>query len=115
VSIARVNIATYGLSGFFAALSGLLLTMQTATGSPTVGNGYILQTVAAAVIGGVSIFGGRGGLTGTIIGAVILAIIGNLVFVLQISSLWQPVVSGIILLIAVLGGSMAERRASKGS
>ena len=69
-----------------------------ATGSPTVGNGYILPTVAAAVIGGISLFGGRGGLAGTIVGAFILTIIGNLVFVLDISSYWQPIASGAILL-----------------
>jgi ribose transport system permease protein len=109
VSITLINVATYGLSGFFAALSALYLTTQTGTGSPTVGNGYILPTVAAAVIGGISLFGGRGGLAGTIVGAFILTIIGNLVFVLDISSYWQPIASGLILLAAVLGSSVAER------
>jgi ribose transport system permease protein len=67
--------------------------------------------VAAAVIGGVSLFGGRGGLIGTVVGAFILTIIGNLVFVLQISSYWQPVTSGVILLLAVLASSLAEKTA----
>ena len=98
VSLTWINVATYGLSGGFAALSALYLTTQTGTGSPTVGNGYILPTVAAAVIGGISLFGGRGGLAGTIVGAFILTIIGNLVFVLDISSYWQPIASGTILL-----------------
>jgi ribose transport system permease protein len=109
VSLTRLNIAAYGLSGGFAALSALYLTTQTGTGSPTVGNGYILPTVAAAVIGGISLFGGRGGLAGTIVGAFILTIIGNLVFVLDISSYWQPIASGTILLIAVLASSLAEK------
>lgn len=109
VSPTRVNVATYGLSGGFAALAALYLTTQTGTGSPTVGNGYILPTVAAAVIGGISLFGGRGGLAGTIVGAFILTIIGNLVFVLDISSYWQPIASGVILLVAVLASSMAEK------
>ena len=87
---------------------------QTGTGSPTVGNGYILNTVAAAVIGGVSQFGGRGGLASTIVGAFILTIIGNLVFVLSISSYWQPIASGVILLAAVLASSLAEKSARRG-
>jgi ribose transport system permease protein len=114
VSLTRVNVATYGLSGLFAALSALYLTTQTGTGSPTVGNGYILPTVAAAVIGGISLFGGRGGLAGTIVGAFILTIIGNLVFVLDISSYWQPIASGVILLVAVLASSIADKSARRG-
>jgi ribose transport system permease protein len=114
VSLTWINVATYGLSGGFAALSALYLTTQTGTGSPTVGNGYILPTVAAAVIGGISLFGGRGGLAGTIVGAFILTIIGNLVFVLDISSYWQPIASGAILLIAVLASSIADKSARRG-
>jgi ribose transport system permease protein len=109
VSPLGINIATYGLSGLFAALAALYLTTQTGAGSPTIGKDYILPSVAAAVIGGISLFGGRGGLIGTIIGAFILTIIGNLVFVLSVSSYWQPIVSGIILLIAVLASSIAEK------
>ena len=114
VNITFVNVATYGLSGLFAALAALYLTTQTGAGSPTIGKDYILPTVAAAVIGGISLFGGRGGLSGTIIGAFVLTIIGNLVFVLHVSSYWQPVAQGVILLLAVLASSLAEK-ASRGS
>ena len=113
VSLTFVNVATYGLSGLFAALASLYLTTQTGAGSPTIGKDYILPSVAAAVIGGISLFGGRGGLSGTIIGAFILTIIGNLVFVLSVSSYWQPIVSGVILLVAVLASSLAERSARR--
>lgn len=113
VSPLRINVATYALSGLFAALAALYLTTQTGAGSPTIGKDYILPSVAAAVIGGISLFGGRGGLVGTIIGAYILTIIGNLVFVLEISSYWQPIVSGIILLVAVLASSIAEKSARR--
>jgi ribose transport system permease protein len=111
VSLTFVNAMTYGLSGLFAALAALYLTTQTGAGSPTIGKDYILPSVAAAVIGGISLFGGRGGLSGTIIGAYILTIMGNLVFVLSVSSYWQPIVSGVILLVAVLASSVAERSA----
>jgi ribose transport system permease protein len=113
VSLLSVNVATYGLSGLFAALSALYLTTQTGAGSPTIGKDYILPSVAAAVIGGISLFGGRGGLIGTVIGAFILTIIGNLVFVLSVSSYWQPIVSGLILLVAVLASSIAETSARR--
>lgn len=111
VSIARINVITYGLSGLFAAAAALYLTTQTGAGSPTIGKDYILPSVAAAVIGGVSLFGGRGHLLGTVIGALILTLIGNLVFVLRVSSYWQPVMSGVILLVAVLASSLAEKTA----
>jgi ribose transport system permease protein len=111
VSIGRINVVTYGLSGFFAAGAALYLTTQTGAGSPTIGKDYILLSVAAAVIGGVSLFGGRGHLMGTLVGAYILTLIGNLVFVLRVSSYWQPVMSGLILLVAVLASSLAERSA----
>jgi len=113
VSITFINVAAYGLSGLFAAIAALYLTTQTGAGSPTIGKDYILPSVAAAVIGGISLFGGRGGLSGTIIGAFILTIIGNLVFVLSVSGYWQPIVSGVILLIAVLASSLAERSARR--
>ena len=66
------------------------------------------------IIGGISLFGGRGGLAGTIVGAFILTIIGNLVFVLDISSYWQPIASGAILLIAVLASSIADKSSRRG-
>lgn len=111
VSITRVNVVTYGLSGLFAAGAALYLTTQTGAGSPSIGNDYILPSVAAAVIGGVSLFGGRGHLAGTMIGALVLTLIGNLVFVMHVSSYWQPVASGVILLLSVLASSVAEKAA----
>jgi ribose transport system permease protein len=113
VSLLRINVITYGLSAAFAAIAALYLTTQTGAGSPTIGKDYILPSVAASVIGGISLFGGRGELWGTVIGAFILTIIGNLVFVLSVSSYWQPIVSGVILLIAVLASSLAERSARR--
>ncbi len=109
VSLILHDVATYSLSGMFAALASLYLTTQTGTGSPTIGKDYILPSVAAAVIGGVSLFGGRGGLAGTVVGTFIITIIGNLVFVLSVSSYWQPIASGAILLVAVLTSSLAEK------
>jgi ribose transport system permease protein len=109
VSVTWVNVATYGISGLFAAMAALYLTTLTGTGSPLIGRDYILPSVAAAVVGGVSLFGGRGHLVGTILGAFILTIIGDLVFALRVSSYWQPVMGGVVLLVAVLGSSLTEK------
>jgi len=108
VALGRMNVAAYGLSGLFAALGGLFLTSQTGSGSPTVGNDFVLPAVAAVVIGGTVLSGGRGGLAGSAVGAFILTIIGNVVFVLHISSYWQPVVAGLILVLSVLATSLSE-------
>jgi ribose transport system permease protein len=113
VPLGRMQVAAYGFSGLFAALAGVFLTTQTGSGSPTVGNDFVLPAVAAVVIGGTSLFGGRGGLVGTVLGAFILTVIGNVVFVLHISSYWQPVAAGTILVGSVLATSLGEREAAR--
>ena len=69
--------------------------------------------MASVVIGGTSLFGGRGSLVGTIIGAFILTTIGNVVFVLGISNYWQPVASGVVLVLAVLAASVGPQSATQ--
>ncbi len=108
VPTARVTIAAYALSGLFAALAALFLITQTASGSPTVGNDFILNSVAAVVIGGTSLFGGRGGLGGTVAGAFILTLIASVIFVLSISSFYAPIVTGGLLILAVLANSITD-------
>jgi len=102
------TVAAYALSGLFAAMAGLFLTTQTASGSPTVGNDFILNSVAAVVIGGTSLFGGRGGLGGTIAGAFILTLIGDVIFALNVESFWTPITAGVLLIAAVLANSLTE-------
>lgn len=108
VPVNRTLIGAYALSGLFAVLGGLFLTTQTAAGSPTVGNEFILTSAAAVVIGGTSLFGGRGGLIGTLAGAFILTLIGTVIFALDISSFWTPVAAGTLLILAVLVNSLTE-------
>jgi ribose transport system permease protein len=108
VPIGITTIAAYSLSGLFAALAGLFLTTQTASGSPTVGNDYILNSVAAVVIGGTSLFGGRGGLGGTIAGAFVLTMIANVIFAFELESFWAPITYGVLLIVAVLANSLTE-------
>jgi ribose transport system permease protein len=102
VSLTWTNVAAYGLSGLFAAIAGFFYATQTGAGSPTVGAQYVLPAIAAVVIGGTSLLGGRGGLAGTIIGAFVLNLIGDVVFLLKLSSYWQLVAQGLILIAIVV-------------
>ncbi len=114
VSALRSNLAAYGLSGMFAALAGLFYAAKTGSGDPTVGRDYILPSLAAVVIGGTSLAGGRGGLVGTLLGVVILNFIGDVVFLLQLPSYWQPVATGLILVLVVIASSLVDRLMTRG-
>lgn len=115
VSLTATNTGAYALSGFFAAAAGVYFAAQTGAGSPTLGAQYILPAIAAAVIGGTSLAGGRATLIGTIAGALILTLIGDVVFLLKLQSYWQPVMSGVILMLIVVLTSLVEVRSQAGS
>jgi ribose transport system permease protein len=106
VPVARRKFETYVVSGAFAALAGIWLAGQQGGGSPVVGNEYILTSVAAVVIGGTSIFGGRGSVAATIAGGLALQMIPDLIFTLNISSFWTGFVQGVLLIVAVLISSL---------
>lgn len=114
VSVLGTNAWAYGLSGFFAAAAGLYFATQTGAGHPTVGTQYVLPAIAAVVIGGTSLAGGRGTLIGTIVGAFILTLIGDVVFLLKLQSYWQWVMSGMILMLVVILTGLTESRSSQG-
>ncbi len=114
VSVLGTNAWAYGLSGFFAAAAGLYFATQTGAGHPTVGTQYVLPAIAAVVIGGTSLAGGRATLVGTIVGAFILTLIGDVVFLLKLQSYWQWVMSGLILMLVVVLTALTESRSSAG-
>lgn len=105
--IRRAKFLAYVLSGVFAAFAGLYLTFFTYSGEASAANGntYTLYSIAAVVLGGVSLFGGRGSAIGAIFGALAFRAIGDLLFVFEIDPLWQPLFQGIVLLLAVSVGS----------
>ncbi|HVZ02172.1 MAG TPA: ABC transporter permease [Dongiaceae bacterium] len=105
--IRRAKFAAYALSGLMAAIGGLYITFVTYTGEASLANGnvYTLNSIAAVVLGGVSLFGGRGSAVGAIFGALIFRTIGDLLFVFDLDPLWQPLFLGIVLLISVCLGS----------
>jgi ribose transport system permease protein len=102
VPIKRVEILVYTLTGFLAALAGIVLSARMYSGQPSVGQGYEMDAIAACVLGGVSMSGGRGRISGTVFGAIVIGVISNGLNLLGVSSFWQLVVKGVIILIAIL-------------
>lgn len=102
VNIDRTKLAAYAISGCMAALSGLILLSRLGSAQPTLGEGYELDAIAAVALGGTSMNGGRGKIWGTFIGVLIIAVLNNGLNILGVSSYYQDVVKGIVILIAVL-------------
>lgn len=101
ILVNRVVIATYVVSGLLAAIAGIILTARTTAALPQAGVAYELDAIAAVVIGGTSLAGGRGTLIGTLMGALIIGTINNGLDLLGVSSYYQQVVKGLIIIAAV--------------
>ena len=108
VPIRRAKFVAYTLSGLLASIAGLFLTFVTYTGEASAANGntYTLYSIAAVVLGGVSLFGGSGSAIGAIFGALMFRTIGDLLFVFNVEPLWQPLFQGIVLTAAVGLGAL---------
>jgi ribose transport system permease protein len=105
--IRRAKFAAYVLGGVLASIGGLFLTFFTFSGEASLANGntYTLYSIAAVVLGGVSLFGGRGSAIGAIFGAFAFRAIGDLLFVFDVDPLWQPLFQGVVLLLSVSIGA----------
>ena len=102
IPIGRVTILVYVLSGMCAAMGGLITTSRLMVGYPSAGSGNeLFYSIAAAVVGGVSLFGGIGSVQGALLGAVLIATVSNGMNVIGVESYWQPLVIGIIILIGI--------------
>ncbi|WP_296204247.1 ABC transporter permease [uncultured Corynebacterium sp.] len=99
--VRKIQVAVFGLSGLFAALSGLVMAGRLTSAQPQAGVGYELDAIAAVVIGGASLAGGAGKATGTLVGALLLAVIRNGLKLLNVSSFWQQIVIGLVIALAV--------------
>ena len=108
VPIRRAKFVAYTLSGLLASIAGLFLTCVTYSGEASAANGstYTLYSIAAVVLGGVSLFGGSGSAIGAIFGALMFRTIGDLLFVFNVEPLWQPLFQGVVLVAAVCLGSL---------
>jgi len=102
ISVDRVKILAFVISGALAALAGFIVTARLSTAEPTAGTGLELEAIAAVIIGGTSLAGGRGDLLGTIVGALILGVIDNGMNLLNVNPFLQDVVKGVVILFAVL-------------
>ncbi len=102
IKTARVKRFVYAISGMMAALAGILLTARLGSAQPTSGAGYELDAIAAVVLGGTSMAGGIGTIGGTAIGALIIGVLNNALNLMKVSSYYQDVAKGIVILIAVL-------------
>lgn len=105
----KIRVLAYVLAGLFTALAGIGLAGQTGTGDPNIGMPYTLNSIAAAVLGGISFFGGKGQIKGTIMGAIIIASLMNILFFSGVSPFYQYIVQGLILIVAI-GLRVLDRR-----
>jgi ribose transport system permease protein len=113
VSVGRTKLAAYMLTGLFAALAGLSLTANTGIGTPVPGP-YTLTSVAAVVLGGVSLAGGRGGVFGPVVAVVILQLIRSDMTFLNVNTNLATVANGVILIGVVMFGSLIQMRRARG-
>ncbi len=110
VPVAFHTMMIYALSGLLCGLAAMVLAARTASGQPTAGEGYELSAIAAVVIGGGSLRGGEGSVTGTLIGAFIMGLLANGSDLLGVSPYWQKVVIGAVIIVAVLADELRKRR-----
>jgi ribose/xylose/arabinose/galactoside ABC-type transport system permease subunit len=109
VAVSAVKFGAYVLAALLAGLGGLYLAIATANGSPTIGDSFILLSIAAVVLGRVAIVGGRGSPLGVVMGALTLTIIGSLLYFANLSSFYQSLINGLIL-VGVVGFDMIRKR-----
>ena len=102
VRVNRIKLYVYMISGLFAALAGILLTARINTGQPNAGLGFELDAIAAVIIGGTSTRGGKGTITGTLLGVLFIGVINNGLDLINVSAYWQQVIMGGIIILAVV-------------
>jgi erythritol transport system permease protein len=106
VPVKRVKITVYTLSGMMAAVAGLVLSSQLTSAGPTAGISYELTAIAAVVIGGAALTGGRGTVQGTMLGAFVIGFLSDGLVIIGVSSYWQTVFTGAVIVLAVLMNSI---------
>ena len=103
-------VAIYGLGGLYVGLAAVVLTSRLGSARPDLGLGYELEAIAAVIIGGTSLLGGKGTISGTVIGALIMAVLVNGLRILELQQEWQYVITGIVIVLAVWGDNVRRRK-----
>jgi ribose transport system permease protein len=106
----RIKVWVYTLGGALAGVAGLIVTARLDSAQPNAGFGYELDSIAAVVIGGTSLSGGRGSVAGTVLGCLIIGVLNNGLFLLNVSPFWQQVIKGFVILAAVAIDKASSRR-----
>lgn len=113
INVGRIKMAAYIIVGLLTALSGYILACRLNSAQPNAGDGFEFQVISAVVLGGVSLSGGKGNLTGAVIGVLILSVLSNALVLAGVSSFYQEVSRGIVILLAVYIDSRNKRMAEK--
>lgn len=109
VRVARVQMVVYMISGFCAALAGIIIASQLQASQPSTGESYELNAIAATVLGGTSLFGGKGTIGGAIIGAFVIGVLSDGMVLIGVSDFWQTIIRGAVIVLAVMVDQLQER------
>jgi ribose transport system permease protein len=110
ISISKVKMIVYGIGGALAAVGGVIVASRLDSAQPNAGVSYELDAIAAVVIGGTSLNGGKGSVWGTVIGAIIIGVLNNGLVLMNVSPFWQQVVKGGVILLAVIIDKLGDKK-----
>jgi simple sugar transport system permease protein len=110
INVVRIRVMLFAIGGAMAAVTGILLVSRLGSGNATAASGLEFDVIAAVVVGGTSLSGGRGSMLGTLLGVLVITLIGNGLVLLGINPFFQQVVRGLIIVIAVLANIQAIKR-----
>ena len=111
IDVNRVKCFVYTVAGVLSAVAALIVTARLDSAQPNAGTGYELDSIAAVVIGGTSLNGGKGSIWGTVIGALIIGVLNNGLVLMNVSPFWQQVIKGLVILLAVIMDRMNSKEA----